>query len=158
MQRKSFLARSLVLVFLIGPCLVATDAARAQASLSPIVTVTYGNGRTLAVRPQFGEARCDYEPVMVFRNQALQINVQLPSGAAGQSFFVGVDEGDLAEPARSAPLVVGRDGAVSFNYQTPTDRGRYSVIFQFRSITYRLPLLVLTAAPPQNPSHFPVAN
>jgi hypothetical protein len=145
-------------IFLSGVWLAAVDPAQAQTPASPVVTIAYGDGRTLAVRPDFSEASYDYEPVMVFRNQALRVNVQLPTVAAGQLLFVGVDDGDLAEPARSLPLIVGIDGSVSFNYRTPPERGRYSVIFQFRSITYRLLLLVLNSVPPQNPSRFPVAN
>jgi hypothetical protein len=142
------------------PVLAQEGATDAAGSLGlPSITLSYGDGKTLAVPPEFNPDHPDYGPIGVYPNQELQINLQFPASCAGQKINIGVvEDGAITTPTDSGAVTIGNDGAVSVGYRAPENPGRGHVILQIGSQNCLLPLFVLTANDAVKALAFPKAD
>ena len=126
----------------------------------PSLQLFYGNGKTLNVGPDRYPDHQDFQPVDIYPDQQLRINLQFPSSSAGQTILVGVLDGAglITTATSSGAVTIGSDGSVLVGYQAPHNPGNYQVAFRFGTQDSVLPLKVLDSVEATKPGRSPRAN
>jgi hypothetical protein len=126
----------------------------------PTLTLSYGNGRTLAVRPDRYPDHQDFQPIAIYPDQQLRINLQFPTSSAGQTILVGVLDGSgtITTATNAGAVTIGNDGSVVIGYQAPHDPGHCQVTFRFGTQNSVLPLTVLNSVEAARPGNCPRTN
>lgn len=155
MQRKySDLVCRLALSLLAGLFLFAIGETRGQPPPIgfPAGTLTYGINQSLALRLDCYPDHIDFEPVALSPDQAVQINLQFATSAAGATILVGVESaGEITTPTNDGAVTIGNDGTVSIGFRAPHDPGQCPMRFRFGSALTLLPLWVMDPAQEQSP-------
>jgi hypothetical protein len=128
----------------------------------PLLTLTYikGNAKTLSVQPDWYADHFDFQPIAIYADQILQINLQFAAAFGGQTIFIGVLEGAgvITTPTNFGAVTIGKDGKSSIGYQAPHDPGHYRIAFRFGSRDVALPLTVLDFSDAGKASNCPKAD
>jgi hypothetical protein len=155
-----------------------------QLAFLSLSYVVNGAGKTLPVGTDCYPDHQDFQPIAIYPDQTLQINLQFPSNYVGQIIFVGVEEENASggivmsstssgavatdtdaygavstsTPPRSVAAPIGTDGTVSIGYQAPHNPGHYHVLFGFGPLKPVLPFTVLDSDEAARPGNCPRTN
>jgi hypothetical protein len=152
-----------ILLALVGFGRAQTPANNTGASGVPqpaSLTLAYGNGKSLSLPINRFQDRDDYQPVVVYTDQALQFRMQFAQQYAGQKIYVGAveDEGVITSQTVNGALAIGNDGTLSVGYTAPHDPGAYHVRFRFGTKDAVLSLFVHDPKDVNAPSKCQKAN
>jgi hypothetical protein len=108
---------------------VTSSQLRSQTTTDVSANVQFSDGSTVSIT--------DFSnPVSARRNEVVNITVQFPGDAVGDTVVIDSDGGSVS--VGNNVLVVGDSGVITFAYHAPVDTGQYSLNVRRGSASFSL--------------------